>query len=29
MLGSYVKNKQEVALEDLRKRISKLEKKVG
>lgn len=29
MIGSYVKNKQEVAIDELRKRVTKLEKKVG
>ena len=28
-LGRYVKNKQDVAIADLRKRVGKLEKKVG
>lgn len=29
MVGSYVKNKHEVAIDDLRERVSKLEEKVG
>jgi NTP pyrophosphatase (non-canonical NTP hydrolase) len=29
MIGRYIKNKQDVAIADLRKRVARLEKKVG